>query len=100
MSFSVLQKVLTSANSEKLSATSYPCARAIIQAKRANAGAVEIAPGTVTTGKAYELPKPTAGAKLPELELVPQFGTSGVDLKDWEMLGTQNDGVNIIAEIY
>lgn len=98
--FVILEKVLGSTDSEPLSDISYPCARVIIQAKRSNSNAIQIAPGTVATGVAYELPKPTADVQLPELPIKPQYGTQCIDLKDWSALGAQGEGVNLLVEIY
>jgi hypothetical protein len=98
MSYRTIEKVLASAAAEPISDVSLPVTSALIQIKRSNSHALEISIGSFVTGMGHELPKPTADAQLPELLLSTQQGVQGIDLKDWYVMGTQGEGINILVE--
>ena len=100
MAFTLLEKELASTSPERLSATRLKVTHAIVQAQRANAAAIQLAPQTFATGKGYELPKPVADTKLGEIVIRPSLGAESVDLYDWFALGSANDGLTIIYETY
>lgn len=97
MSFTLLEKVLGSGNAEPLSATSRTVTRLIIQAKRGNSNALQIAPGSFVTGKGIELVKPTADATLSGLDLT-SSERNGIDLSQWYIIGTSGEGVNMLID--
>ena len=58
MSLISIEKVLVGATAEPISATSIKCAQVYIQAKRGNAGVLDVGSSAVTAGKGMELIKP------------------------------------------
>jgi hypothetical protein len=98
--FVLLEKVLAATSTpEALSATSLKVGQAIIQAQRANAAKIEIGPSsTLASGKGYELVKPTTDAQLASITITPAQGSNCLDLKEFYLFGTKDDGVNIIYE--
>jgi hypothetical protein len=98
--FVFLEKVIESTNPEPLSPVSLIISQAIIQAKRSNDNVVEISDNSLVLGKGIELVKPTDDVQLPSVTI----GATGVgnnfDLKDLSILGSIDDGVNILYEIY
>jgi len=99
MSLISIEKVLVGATAEPISATSIKCAQVYIQAKRGNAGVLDVGSSAVTAGKGMELIKPVVTvAQIP----LPIRATGGnaLDLNHIYIIGTPNDGVNVLYEIY
>lgn len=99
MSLISIEKVLVGATAEPISATSIKCAQVYIQAKRANAGVLDVGSSAVTAGKGMELIKPVVNvAQIP----LPIRATGGnaLDLNHIYIIGTPTDGVNVLYEIY
>jgi hypothetical protein len=103
--FIFLEKILAGDTAEPLSATSLKVSLALVQVKRTNSHAIEIAPKDVngnlpTTGKAHELIKPVADEQLVDYEISPTGDQNVEDLSEWYILGTAGEGVNIVYEVF
>lgn len=96
----LLEKVLGSGDAEPLTADSKRVAQVWIQAKRANAAAVEVGDENLATGKGYELSIPAAGAKLPEFHAKSVSLNNAIDLSQVYVLGAEGEGVNVIYELF
>lgn len=100
MSIRLYEKVLSgTATAEPLSATSIKCGQCIIQAKRANTASLAIGDSTLAAGTGIELVVPTADVQLTSLSIEAKGGNA-LDLSDIYVLGTADDGVNVLYEIY
>ena len=99
MGLILLEKVLTSAAAEPLSATSLMVQSVRVQVKRANANAMEWGAGVFTAGKGHELLAPVADTQLAGFAIEAR-GQNDLDLGSLYILGTSGEGVNIIAEVF
>ena len=95
----LIEKILSSVNPEPLSSTSIKCNQVLIQAKRANAGAVGIGDSNLTATLRLELTKPVADSQISVLTLG-GTGQNCVNLDKLYLKGAIADGVNILYEIF
>lgn len=100
MGLTILQKTLVASTTpEPLSATSIKCSQLIIQPFRANAALVSIGDSAVTATRGIELTKPVAAAQQSSLSIEGKGGDV-LDLSLIYVIGSANDGVNVLYEIY
>lgn len=100
MSLISIEKVLVGATAEPISATNIKCAQVYIQAKRANAGVLDVGSSSVTAGKGMELIKPVANVAQLPLPIRAATGGNALDLNHIYIIGTPTDGVNVLYEIF
>jgi precorrin-6B methylase 2 len=97
MTWKLLEKVIVGATAESLSATAIECNQAIIQAQRGNAASLEVGDSTLDSGKGIELVKPAENSQIAALTLG-GTGQNCVNLAAIYIIGTADDGVNVLYE--
>lgn len=99
MSFTLLEKVLTSGNAEPLVSASRKVSQVFVQVKRGNSNSMEWGIGSFAATKGIEMLAPAAGVSLATFSLPQKQGQGNtVELNNVYIRGTSGEGVNFIIE--
>jgi hypothetical protein len=95
-----LKKTLGTSAAEPLSATSIKCSQIIVQPFRGNAALVTLGDSTVVATSGLEIVKPVTSAQSVPIVITSFPMGNNIDLSKIYVIGTANDGVNVLYEQY